>query len=168
MLQIGRKINTPCLVMLLVIMAAMSSCRYVISPYVDRELSGAATLNAEWLELNPSNPLKPDRDTQDVTLFPDPPIIMVENPNGQRDVKALDGRDAEIEAELIGSNGITYRSSPVLVEEMTRDLKVMSRTLHFPDLPKDITYVKLRIKSSVGYPVKKILWRCYNRSDVYD
>jgi len=131
-------------------------------------LSGAATLSTEWLELNPSNPLKPERDTQDVTLFPDPPIIMVKNPNRQRDVMAVDGRDAEIEAELIGSNDITYRSSPVLVEEMTPDLKVISRTLHFPDLPKDITYIKIRIKSSVGYPVKKILWRCYNRSDVYD
>jgi|SRR5882724_2104702 len=168
MAQIARKITTLCLVVLPVLLAATTSCRYVISPYVDRELSGAATLSTEWLELNPSNPLKPERDTQDVTLFPDPPIIMVKNPNRQRDVMAVDGRDAEIEAELIGSNDITYRSSPVLVEEMTPDLKVISRTLHFPDLPKDITYIKIRIKSSVGYPVKKILWRCYNRSDVYD
>ena len=136
------------------------------TPFIDRQLSGPVTLKSEWLELNPNEPLSVARDTQELTLFPDPPIQMV-FARGTSDLVPADGRDADIEAELIGSNGITYRAAPGRSERMTGDLKLTSRRLDFKDLPKDVTYTKVRIKSSAPYPVKRILWRCYNWHEVH-
>jgi hypothetical protein len=139
----------------------------VRNPFIDRELSGPVTLKSEWLELNPDEPLKVARGTQELTLFPDPPIQMVDDPSGKELLVASDGRDADIEAELIGADGITYRSAPGRSETMTGNLKITSRSLRFKGLPKDVTYNKVRIKSSARYPVKKILWRCYNWNEAY-
>src|SRR5712691_3577588 len=128
----------------------------ILFPYIDRELSGPVTLNDEWLELTPKEPLKVQRDTQELTLFPDPPIKTV---NGDQ-VPAVN-----IEAELIDSKGEVHRSSPGLSETLTGHLEITSRSLDFKDLPRDITYKTVRIRSSAPYHVKKILWRCYNWSD---
>ena len=148
---------------LLVSATVASACMSLRNPYIDRELSGKVTLTNEWLELSPGEPLKVERDNQEVTLFPDPPIKMVYD-NG---LVPADGRAADIEAELVDSNGVTHRSSPGVSETMTGDLEVTSRSLGFEDLPRDVTYKKVRIKSSASYPVKKILWRCYNWSDIH-
>jgi hypothetical protein len=139
----------------------------VRKPFIDRALSGPVTLNSKWLELEPTQPLKVARDTQVLTLFPDPPIQMVDDPTGKSSLIPSDGRDADIEAELIGSNGITYRSAPGRSETMTGNLRITSRSLDFTDLPKDVTYNKVRIKSTAPYPVKTILWRCYNWHEVH-
>ena len=136
-------------------------------PFIDRELSGPVTVKAEWLELSPNEPLRVARDTHELTLFPDPPIQMVIDPTGKRSLIPLDSRDADIEAELIGSNGITYRSAPGRSERMTGNLKITSRSLDFKDLIKDVVYTRVRIKSSAPYPVKRILWRCYNWHEVH-
>lgn len=136
------------------------------SPYIDQQLAGTITLTPQWLELTPKEPLRVERDTQEVTLFPDPPIKMVDDPTGRRSLIAADRRDAVIEAELIDSKGVTHRARPGVSETMTGDLRVTSRSLSFKDLPKDVTYTKVRIKSSASYPVRKILWRCYNWSEV--
>jgi hypothetical protein len=86
---------------------------------------------------------------------------------GTSDLIPADGRSADIVAELIGSDGITYHSRPGLSETMTGNLKVMTRSLGFEDLPDNVTYTKVRIKSSAPYPVSKILWRCYNWGEVH-
>src|SRR5712691_7566038 len=52
--------------------------------YIDREVSGPVTLNQNWLELTPREPLTIARDTHELALFPDPPIKMVDDPTGQR------------------------------------------------------------------------------------
>jgi hypothetical protein len=45
---------------------------------------------------------------------------------------------------------------------MTGDMNVTQQSLGFEDLPGDVNYTKVRIKSNVPYPVKEILWRNYN------
>jgi hypothetical protein len=134
---------------------------------IDHELSGKVTLTNEWLELIPKDPLKVERNTQEVTLFPDPPIKMVDDPTGQRSLIPADGRDATIEVELIDTNGMKYQSRPGYSRSMTGDLYVTSHSVDFKYLPKDVGFAKVRIRSSAKYPVKKILWRCYNWSDVH-
>jgi hypothetical protein len=134
--------------------------------YIDREISGLVTLNQNWFEITPSAPLTIARDTHELTLFPDPPIQMVDDPTGKRSLIPADGRDADIEAQLIGSDGKTYRSTPGRSETMTGDLKITSRSLGFKDLPEGVTYTRVRIKSSVPYAVKRILWRNYNWGSV--
>jgi hypothetical protein len=146
------------------IIGALSTCACGLF-YIDRELSGPVTLNETWLELTPREPLTIARDTHELTLFPDPPIQMVDGPP-DKGLIASDGRDADIEAELLGSNGTTYRSSPGRSETMTGDLKITSRRLGFKDLPSDVTYSRVRIRSSAPYPVKRILWRNYNWGSV--
>jgi hypothetical protein len=135
--------------------------------YLDVKLSGPVALNQNWLELTPPKPLTIARDTHEIALFPDPPIKMVDDPTGKRSLIAADGRDATIEVELVGSNGVTYRSTPGVSETMTGDLKVTSRSLGFKDLPDGVTYARVRIKSSVPYPVKEIIWRNYNWASVH-
>jgi len=137
------------------------------NPFIDRELSGPVTLTSEWLELKPTEPLTVARDTQEVTVFPNPPIKMVDDPTGRRSLIPADGRDATIEAELIGSNGVTYHSRPGYEQSMTGNLYITRHSVDFKDLPKDVTYTKVRIKSSAPYPVSKILWRCYNWGEVH-
>ena len=134
--------------------------------FIKRQLSGPVTLTSEWLELNPTEPLKAVRDTQELTLIPNPPIQMVFE-RGTSDLIPADGRKADIEAELIGSDGTTYHSRPGLSETMTGNLRITSRSLGFKDLPQNVTYTKVRIKSSARYPVSKILWRCYNWGEVH-
>ena len=124
------------------------------NPFIDRQLSGPVTLTSEWLELKPTEPLKIARDTHELTLFPDPPI-----PDG--------GPSAVIEAELIGSDGTTYHSRPGVEQTLTGNLKITSRSLGFKDLPDNVTFTKVRIKSRTPYPVSKILWRCYNWGEVH-
>jgi hypothetical protein len=137
------------------------------NPFIDRELSGPVTLTSEWLELKPTEPLTVARDTQEVAVFPDPPIKMVDDPTGKRSLVPADGRDATIEAELIGSNGVTYHSRLGYEQSMTGNLYITRHSVDFKDLPKDISYTKVRIKSSAPYPVSKILWRCYNWGEVH-
>ncbi len=144
-----------------------SACVLLRNPYIDRELSGKVTLTKEWLELSPQEPLQVERDTQEVAFFPDPPIKMVDDPTGKRSLITADGRDATIEVELIDSNGVTYQSRPGYSQSMTGNLYVTRHSLDFKNLPKDVTYTKVRIRSSTEYPVKKILWRCYNWSDIH-
>jgi hypothetical protein len=142
-----------------------SGCLLFRDRYIDRELSAIVTLNQEWLELIPEKPLTVERDTQEITLYPDPPIQMVFADNSSKLIPA-DGRSADIEAELIDGNNVTYRSSPGVSQTMTGDLQVTSRSLNFKDLPKDAVFKKVRIRSSSAYPVKKILWSCYNWAEV--
>ena len=151
---------------LLVSVSIAPACMFFRDRYIDRELSGTVTLNQEWLELTPKEPLKVERDTQEITLYPDPPIKMVFADNSSKLIPA-DGRSATIEAELTDSKGITYRSSPGVSETMTGNLEVTTRKLKFKDLPKDVVFEKIRIKSSAAFPVKKLLWRCYNWSEVH-
>ena len=154
-------------VALMISAVVVSACSLLRNPFVDRELSGPVTLKPEWLELKPDAPLKVVRDTQELTLFPNPPIKMVDDPSRKKSLIPADGRDADIEAELLGSNGVTYRSRPGVSEMMTGNMEVTSRSVSFEDLPEDITFSKVRIKSSAPFPVKGILWRCYYWRDVH-
>src|SRR5688572_15029006 len=137
------------------------------NPFIDRSLSGPVTLKGgEWLELSPDAPLKAVRDTQEITLHPDPPIQMVFKKDSA-DLIPSDGRAADIEAELVDDEGVTHRSRPGVSERMTGDLRIVSRSLVFKDLPKDASFKTVRIRSSAAYPVKKILWRCYNWGEAH-
>ncbi|HEX3253226.1 MAG TPA: hypothetical protein VHS05_27540 [Pyrinomonadaceae bacterium] len=133
---------------------------------VERKLSGPVTLTSQWWEIEPQEPLKAVRDTQEITLIPSPPIQMVFG-RESGDLIPVDGRNADIEAEIIGSDGITYHSRPGRSETMSGDLKITSRSLVFKDLPVTITFNKVRIKSSARYPVSTIYWRCYNWGEIH-
>ena len=128
-----------------------SACAY---DYIDREISGPVTLDKNWYELTPSKPLSTARDTHELTLFPDPSM----SPDDPAD-------DADIKAELVGTDGITYRSIPGKAETLIGG-KIVTRRLGF-EVPAGVTYTRLRIKSSTPYRDKRILWRNYNWRDVY-
>ena len=155
-------------VALLASVAIAPACMFFRDRYIDRELVGAVTLNQKWLELTPEKPLTVERDTQEITLYPNPPIKMV-SANVKGGLAPADGRpaDMEIEAELIDSNNVTYHSSHGASETMTGDLVVTTRSINFKNLPKDAVFKTVRIRSSASYPVKKILWRCYNWAEVH-
>lgn len=144
------------LVTFLTVIGGSSAQRPRRNPYIDVQLSGPVRITQQWLELTPKKPLKVQRDWQEITLFPSPPIK----------TKDGNGPEFEIETELIDSEGRTYRPTPGLSETLTGNLTIVTRSLDFKDLPPDATFTKVRIKSNPPYPVKKILWRCYNWAEV--
>lgn len=149
---------------LLIVVSILYGCTLFGSRIIDHELSGVVTLNQKWLEIELKEPLKVERDTQELTLYPDPPIQMKTDENAR--LIPSDGRSVIIEAELTDTNDNVYRSSSG-GETMTGDLKVISRSLDFKNLPRDAFLKKVRIKSNSSYPVKKISWRCYNWAEVH-
>jgi hypothetical protein len=136
---------------LLVSALMVSACAY---DYIDREISGPVTLNQNWSELTPVTPLSTARDTHELTLFPDPPM----SPDDPAD-------KADITAELVSTNGKTYRSLPGKSETLEGG-KIATRRVDF-EVPEGLTYTRVRIQSTVPYRVKKILWRNYNWRDVH-
>ncbi len=154
-------------VALLASVAIAPACIFYRNRYIDHELSGAVTLNQKWLELTPEESLKVERNTQQLTFYPEPPIKMIIDHNAKGGLVPADGRSAIIEAELTDRKGVTYRSSPGVSETMTGDLEVITRSLKFKDLPEDAVFNIVRIRSSAAYPVKKVIWRCYNWAEVH-
>jgi len=61
---------------------------------------------------------------------------------------------------LIATASLIIRD-PGYEQTMTGDLYITRHSVGFEDLPANVTYTKVRIKSSVPYPVKQILWRNY-------
>src|SRR5437879_3094715 len=113
---------------ILIASVVVASCGSVPGSYVDQEISGPTTLTSQWLELTPTDPMRVVRDTHEITLFPDPPIKMIDDPAGKRSLIPEDGREADIEAELVDGNGKIYHSQPGLSETATGDWKVVTRS----------------------------------------
>jgi hypothetical protein len=149
--------------LLLAIAVVISACMFLINPYVDRELSGPVTLTQEWMEFTPKEPLKAERDTQEIALLFDPPVKI--NPPIRTSPYPEDVT-YEIEAELVDSNDVTHRSRPGYSASGNGD-SYIRYSVGFNDLPKNVTYRIVRIRSRSPYPVQRILFRCYNWRDVH-
>ena len=161
--QCGKLLTAASAVMLFVVIVSSTSANLFRNPFIDRELSGPLTLKPEWLELTPIEPLRVERDTQQVTIFPDGPTKMVED---GFDLIPRNGHPVHVEVELVDINGITHRSDGDEAN-LTGSRFVISRSFFFGKPSKDMTFKTVRVRSSVPFRASKIVWRCFNFSDVH-
>lgn len=134
----------------------------IFFPYIDREISGPVTLNQEWLELTPEEPLTGYRDTQTVILYPEG--LRWDTVNERTGLFLRDGPPISVEVELVDRNGGTHRVNAT--EQATGKGDVSTMGFYFEEASKGMVYKTLRVKSSAPLKVKKILWRCYNSGEV--
>lgn len=133
----------------------------LVFPYIDREISGPVTVNQQWLELTPKEPLTVYRDTQQIILYPIG--LRSDMVNGRESLILPDGQTISVEVELVDSNGDTHRINGT---EQKVNLDVLSTGFWFEGVSKDMTFKTVRVKSSAPLKLKKIVWRCYNSGEV--
>lgn len=128
-------------------------------PYLDEELAGPTITSTEWLEITPESPLKITRQRHLVALDLDKSIRTEQNGAG---LILRDGSIVRPQVELVSEDGTIYElNRPSLYESATETLAYFTGE----DLPKDKTYVRVRIRSDKPVRCKRIFWRNYNPWD---
>jgi hypothetical protein len=126
------------------------------NPYLDQELAGPTTITDQWLEITPKSPLRITRQRHLVALDLDSSMR-----TGVGDARLIlpDGSIVRPQVELVGSDGMTYElNRPSLFESTTETLAYFTGE----NLPKDKTYVRVRIRCDKPVRCRRIFWRNYN------
>ena len=141
----------------LVLSCSLSSKIY---PDLDRDISGPVTITSEWFEITPQEPLKPEREVQNVIVWfaipyqtGNPPALIFEDgATVTPEVQLVDrqGNTFNLRASAAASTGFGYRCCDGVFDK---------------ELPKDRTYRSVRIRSARPIQASKIVWRCYNPWD---
>lgn len=131
------------------------------NPYLDRNIAGPTTIDSTWMEFEPEAPLKVERQIYQVALELDGSI---KKEPGAWGIMLPDGSIVKMEVQLVGDDGITYDlDSPSFFFAYTGETLVkFSRR----DLPRDRTFVKVRIRTDQPINCRRIFWRNYNQWDV--
>lgn len=133
----------------------------VFNPNLDREISGAVTITAEWLEIRPEDPLRPEREIHQVVLDVEKPVTAQTNSWG---LVLPDGSVVTPEVQLIDESSNVYSlTEPSFNTNSSTGLTLRGFSLR--NLPKDRLYTKVRVRSSKPIRVSRILWRSYNPWD---
>ena len=126
--------------------------------YLDRELAGPTTTTSEWLEIAPKSQLKVERQRHMVALELDESIRTENEGSG---LVLPDGSVVRPQVELIDEDDETYELNvPSLFVSASK-----GQTLAYfsaRDLPKNKSYIKVRIRSDKPVRCKRIFWRNYN------
>lgn len=151
--------------MLAVLVVFVSAVFFVITvgriyrwhnPYLDQELAGPTITTTQWLEITPESPLRITRQRHLVALDLDRSIRT--GVGGARLILP-DGSLVSPQVELVSSDGVTYElNEPSLFESTTETLAYFTGE----DLPKDKTYVRVRIRTDKPVRCRRIFWRNYN------
>jgi hypothetical protein len=131
-----------------------------LHPDLDRVISGPATLSSEWLEIKPQEPLKPEREVQNV-------IIWFAVPYTARQPPALvfeDGAAITPEVQLVDAGGNIFKLRTSGGDSSGFAYTCCDGT-YDRRLPKDRTYRSVRIRSDRPIQASQIVWRCYNPWD---
>jgi hypothetical protein len=125
-------------------------------PYDDQELVGPTVLDFNWREIKPQSLLHSRRQRQMIALDLDPSI----QPQVGGSLVLPDGSVVKVEVILIGSDGKTFELSQGAAFEGNDGTNLAYFYLF--DLPKNMTFDTVRIRSSGVLPCKRIFWRDYN------
>ena len=131
-----------------------------IYPDLDRDISGPVTITPEWFEITPKEPLKPEREVQNVIVWfaipyqtrHPPALVFQDGAAITPEVQLIDqhGNVFNLRASAAGSSGLGYRCCDGVFDK---------------GLPKDRTYRTVRVRSDKPIQASKIVWRCYNPWD---
>lgn len=129
-------------------------------PYLDQELAGPTTITSQWLEITPKSPLRVERQRHMVVLDLDKSIQSEREGSG---LVLPDGSIVRPQIELFDKDGETYELNvPSLFLSNTGEILAY---FSGSDLPKDKTYIKVRIRSDSPVRGNRVFWRNYNLWD---
>jgi hypothetical protein len=145
------------------------SIHRVFNPYLDREIAGPVVIPTEWLEVAPQEPLRPQRQIQDLVLELDGSVKAPKY--GEKGyhcwgVVLQDGSIATLEAQIVDDGGKVYElNAPSFIIDPSGSRPLLRKFSRI-GLPTDKIFRKVRIRSSCPVTCKRILWRCYNPWEV--
>ena len=126
--------------------------------FTDRNIAGATEINSEWLEIKPDPPLQ---------FIGKTPLVILELEGdyapdfGARKLRYPDGTFSAPEMQLIDEQGNVFSLYLLMAHHRDRTGSSAMGGAGFGslDLPRDRSYVKLRIRSEKPMKVSKIIWR---------
>jgi hypothetical protein len=134
-----------------------------MDPVKDIEIYGVVTISSEWLEITPTEMLKPERDVSVLFLQVSSPYALDFEKNG---IRLPDSSVAIPEVKLIDQDKKEYDLRVIYMGETGIGFERASIDLHPIGLPKDKVFPKVRIRCSKPVECSKIIWRNYNPRDM--
>jgi hypothetical protein len=158
-------VATICLIPVIVFgtIMSMNIYRSLFNPYLDRTISGEITITDAWVEISPHEPLRADREIQEVVLAVKQPVKVE---SGGWGLVLTDGSTADLEVQIIDEDGNIYNLTSPTYTVSPGSKEPMSAGFGMRDLPKNKTYRTVRIRSSKPLVCARIYWRCYYPEDM--
>ena len=147
--------------------ASGASCSLyrMFRPFLDRELSGPTVITSQWTEITPTEPLRTCREHQEV-------VLDISGFEGQQldltntGLKLPDGSVVLFDVQMIDERMNVFTANGETLSGPLLGFSVHDELTRRESLPKDRAYVKVRIRSNRPIHSSRILWRCYNQSDM--
>jgi hypothetical protein len=131
--------------------------RSLFNPFLDQQISGPVVLSADWLEIKPKQPLKAERQIQQVVIeFAQHGTADVKN----RGLRLADGTLVIPEVELVDDRGNHFALKAVAFGETAIGFSAEDK------LPNDRTYPSVRIKANRSIALSSVNWQRWNQWDV--
>ena len=152
----------------LALLLLISSCAELArmrNPNLDLEIQGPVTISDEWFEITPQEPLKAERELSQIVLwFAEHTKVCSPRPRG---IVGNDGAVFEPEVELVDERGGIYKLKEDGLDETGMSYRWFgeNNSQFNTSLPKDKTYIKVRIKSLEPIKCSSVVWRNYNTRD---
>jgi hypothetical protein len=128
-------------------------------PNLDRDIAGPVSISSEWIEILPEEPLKPEREVQQVLIWFAQPYT-----TGVNGITSPDGHTFSPEVQLIDQRGNAYNLRISAIDSSGIGLSCCKEQ-GYQSLPKDRNYRAVRIRSDRLVNGSKVVWRCYNPWD---
>jgi hypothetical protein len=126
------------------------------SPFLDREIKGSVTLSSEWIEIIPEQPLKPEREQQEIVLHLEEPFVGDFEAKG---VRLPNGSIIQPEVQLVDVAGNIH----ILKYYGFRGRKLIRFTLKGQLNGRE--YRSVRVRSEQPIRCKGIIWSCFYWKD---
>jgi len=125
--------------------------------FLDRTIKGTITIGTEWTDITPSQPLKVERERQEIVLYLEKPFV---GDFIARGIRLPDGSLTIPEIQLIDSDGNAHKLeySGFRGDELIR--------FALPEQSTIKEYRGIRIRSDKPINCKEIIWSCFNLKDV--
>jgi hypothetical protein len=172
----GIKMSTPSKIGLVVLVSAglvmgtgILAVRYILQlpMYVKREIAHDVLVSSDWTELKSDSPMKIVRKFQSVELRIDGAYM--NTGKDDHNVYLPDGTAVNPEVQIADSDGNWYELKGGRYTVQSRgdasnimDVGTAGFAVSGAELPKDRTYNSIRIRSTVQFKCKSIIWQNYN------
>jgi hypothetical protein len=131
-------------------------------PYLERDISGPVTLSTQWLEITPSEPLKPEREINAIHLTFVTSYELNSQSNGFR---FPDGEVVLPEVQLVDQDGKVYPLGIATIGEKGVGFSSFNPVTHSNNLPTDKVFTTVRMRCDKPIQCSKITWSGYNARD---
>lgn len=163
--SIRRRREIVAVVALLSACLMIASCAAVgrkVGSRPERDIHGPITLTAEWTEIRPPDPLKPEGEINVVDLT----FAKEYRPDYRANAPRLpDGTLATPEVQLVDAQGNTYALGVESMDGKGMGFASFDPNSHLENLLKDRVYTAVRIRCNRPLECEKITWRSYNQRD---